>query len=55
MTPRQACLVNPNRPVEMVSWNDVQVFLERLNEQAVDSMPSGWSYVLPTEAEEKLM
>ena len=41
----------PNRPVEQVSWNDVQVFLELLNEQAADSMPSGWAYVLPTEAQ----
>ena len=40
---------NPDRPVEYVSWNDVQVFLERLNEQAADSIPAGWTYVLPTE------
>ena len=42
---------NPNHPVEKVSWNDIQVFLERLNEQAADSLPSGWAYVLPTEAQ----
>ena len=44
---------NPNRPVELVSWDDVQIFLSRLNaaEQAAGRLPSGWSYVLPTEAE----
>ena len=44
---------NPNRPVEKVSWNDAQVFLTRLNaaEQAAGRLPSGWAYVLPTEAQ----
>ena len=42
---------NPNRPVEMVSWNDIQVFLSRLNVQQADSLPVGWAYVLPTEAQ----
>ena len=44
---------NANRPVEKVSWNDVQVFLTRLNaaEQAAGRLPTGWSYVLPTESE----
>ena len=42
---------NPNRPVEDVSWNDVQVFLARLNEQHADSLPVGWAYVLPSEAQ----
>jgi formylglycine-generating enzyme required for sulfatase activity len=44
---------NANRPVEKVSWDDVQIFLTRLNaaEQAAGRLPSGWSYVLPTEAE----
>jgi formylglycine-generating enzyme required for sulfatase activity len=44
---------NPNRPVEMVNWDDVQVFLTRLNsaEQTAGRLPAGWSYVLPTEAE----
>jgi formylglycine-generating enzyme required for sulfatase activity len=42
-----------DRPVEKVSWDDVQVFLTRLNaaEQAAGRLPSGWSYVLPTESE----
>ena len=44
---------NPNRPVEKVSWDDVQIFLSRLNasEQTAGRLPSGWSYVLPTESQ----
>ena len=44
---------NPNRPVEKVNWNDVQIFLTRLNasEQAAGRLPAGWAYVLPTEAQ----
>jgi formylglycine-generating enzyme required for sulfatase activity len=44
---------NPNRPVEKVSWDDVQVFLTRLNdaEQTAGRLPTGWQYVLPTESE----
>ena len=42
---------NPNRPVENVSWEDVQVFLTRLNEQQADNLAFGWEYVLPTEAQ----
>ena len=42
---------NPNRPVENVSWNDVQVFLSRLNALEAANLPAGWSYVLPTEAQ----
>ena len=44
---------NPNRPVEMVSWDDAQVFLTRLNaaEQAAGRLPAGWAYVLPTAAQ----
>ena len=42
-----------NRPVEKVSWNDVQIFLERLNERerTADRLPAGWTYALPTEAQ----
>ena len=41
-----------NRPVDTVSWNDVQVFLSRLNdmEETAGRLPAGWKYVLPTEA-----
>ena len=42
---------NPNRPVEEVSWNDIQLFLHRLNAQQAVHMPAGWTYVLPTEAQ----
>jgi formylglycine-generating enzyme required for sulfatase activity len=42
-----------DRPVEKVSWNEVQVFLSRLNaaEQAAGRLPAGSEYVLPTESE----
>ena len=36
---------NPNRPVEEVSWNDIQVFLSRLNQQQAEHLPGGWTYV----------
>jgi formylglycine-generating enzyme required for sulfatase activity len=44
---------NPNFPVKGVSWNDVQVFLSRLNdkEQTAGRLHAGWKYVLPTEAQ----
>ncbi len=42
---------NPNRPVEQVSWNDIQIFLTRLNAQQSGNIPAGWAYVLPTEAQ----
>ena len=42
---------NPNRPVEKVSWEDVQIFLSRLNSQQSANLPAGWKYVLPTEAQ----
>jgi formylglycine-generating enzyme required for sulfatase activity len=35
-------------PVEMVSWDDTQEFIKKLNEQ---EKGKGWSYRLPTEAE----
>ena len=30
----------PNRPVERVSWDDVQVFLKRLNDQQAANIPA---------------
>jgi formylglycine-generating enzyme required for sulfatase activity len=42
---------NPDRPVEQVSWEDIQVFLTRLNAQQAGNIPEGWAYVLPTEAQ----
>ena len=41
----------PNRPVEQVSWDDMQVFLDRLNDQQSANIPAGWEYVLPTESQ----
>ena len=37
---------DPNRPVEHISWDDVQKFIRKLNEQE-----GGSTYRLPTEAE----
>ena len=34
---------NPNRPVETVSWDDIQVFLARLNAQEAGNIPEGWA------------
>ena len=42
---------NPNRPVEKVSWDDIQIFLDRLNSQESNNTAAGWDYALPTEAE----
>ena len=44
-------LGNPNRPVEMVNWYDVQIFLNRLNAQQSPNIPVGWAYVLPSESQ----
>jgi formylglycine-generating enzyme required for sulfatase activity len=41
----------PNYPVEQVSYNDVQVFLSRLNNIESANIPAGWAFVLPTEAQ----
>lgn len=41
-----------NRPVERVSWGDIdKLFLPRLNEKTKDKRPKGTYYRLPTEAE----
>ena len=40
-----------DRPVEQVSWNDVQTFLQKLNALTTDSRPAEHAYRLPTEAE----
>jgi len=42
---------NPNRPVETVSHDDIQIFLSRLNNQQSANIPAGWAYVLPTESQ----
>ena len=41
----------PDRPVERASWDDVQIFLERLNTQEEGNIPPGWKYTLPTESQ----
>gem|GEM_PF-1218270 len=38
--------MNPNRPVEQVSWDDVQKYIQKLNQ-----MDPHYNYRLPTEAE----
>jgi formylglycine-generating enzyme required for sulfatase activity len=38
-----------NLPVEKVSWDDVEGWLEKMNEKT--RMPSGWKWALPTEAQ----
>jgi parallel beta-helix repeat protein len=40
-----------NRPVEGVKYGDIQVFIQRLNDQMASSIPPGWAYILPTEAQ----
>jgi len=40
-----------DRPVEQVSWDDVQIFIEKLNRLTQKTLPEGHVYRLPTEAE----
>jgi formylglycine-generating enzyme required for sulfatase activity len=39
----------PDLPVENVSWNEAQAFINKINEQEI--LPSGWKFALPTEAQ----
>lgn len=43
---RQQISMNPNRPVEQVSWEEAQIFIDRLSKLDPD-----YDYRLPTEAE----
>ena len=45
-TPNPSNFISPDRPVDEVSWNDAQLFIEKLN-----TLEGGQSYRLPTEAE----
>jgi len=38
-------------PVEMIYWNDAAAFCEKLNEMKRDTLPAGYRYTLPTEAQ----
>lgn len=40
-----------NHPVEQVSWNDCQTFVNKLNNMLADQLPEGRQFRLPTEAE----
>jgi formylglycine-generating enzyme required for sulfatase activity len=47
-----SCFKGENRPVEQVSWEDIdRLFLPRLNKKTKDKRPEGTYYRLPTEAE----
>jgi formylglycine-generating enzyme required for sulfatase activity len=50
MRTNPALYLGPNRPVENVSWDDIQTFLQRANANAI-GMPPGYTYALPTEAQ----
>ena len=42
---------NSQCPVESVSWNDCQAFVNKLNDLCADQLPAGKKFRLPTEAE----
>ena len=42
---------NSQRPVECVSWNDCQTFVNKLNDLCAGQLPAGRRFRLPTEAE----
>ena len=44
---------NSRRPVEQVSWNDAQSFVQKLNQRDSHLLPAGLIYRLPTAGEWK--
>lgn len=44
---------NPDQPVTRVTWDDVQVFFDQMNnfKEITSSLPAGWKFTLPTEAQ----
>lgn len=41
----------PNRPVEQVSWDDCDLFVKKLNDKLSETLPKGYHFALPTEAQ----
>ena len=39
LSPTPSNYAGSDLPVEQVSWDDIQIFLERLNEQEADNLP----------------
>ena len=51
LDPEPSFFTGDQRPVEQVSWDDVQVFLRKLNDLTKASRPKEHAYRLPTDAE----
>ena len=43
--------IGQNKPVENVSWDDINIFLSILNKKESSTLPAGWKYALPTGAQ----
>lgn len=49
LSPQYILAIDPQRPVECVSWNDVQNFLKEINNK--HPLAPGWKWSLPTSAQ----